>query len=221
MVLRSIRALPHWFGLCFPTQGSQHIATLLSTGLSILLYVGSGMNLFTISYVFSFAIFLQLLLVSHINCHKVVSDLVAVRGILPSPGPLQPAPPALGNVQISDAFRVNHPNFSRQHRAWVRGCPLLAFCSAYPLHMRSPISFGVGATSFAVVCIALLVTNAQQIILRLALRLYSASTLRQRGFTQIWYQWYKARSTPSVYIWIKNDSVRLSFEYLHLFCYTV
>ena len=67
------------------------------------------MNLLTVSYVFSFAIFLQLLLVSRVSCHRVVSDRVAVRGVLPSPRPFQPTPPAQGNDHIIDAFGGDHP----------------------------------------------------------------------------------------------------------------
>lgn len=62
--LLSDNILPHWFSLRLPVTGSQHIATLCSSGLSLLLYVGSGMNLQTVSYVFSVAFLFQILLVS-------------------------------------------------------------------------------------------------------------------------------------------------------------
>ena len=81
---RSDHVLPRWFSLRLPITGSQHIATLLATALSILLYLGSGMNLLTVSYVFSVAFLFQLFLVSHIDCYGVMSDRVAVRGILSS-----------------------------------------------------------------------------------------------------------------------------------------
>lgn len=54
--------LPRWFSMRLPITGSQHIATLLSTGLSLLLYVASGMSLLTVSYVFSVAFLFQLFL---------------------------------------------------------------------------------------------------------------------------------------------------------------
>ncbi|KAH9970461.1 amino acid permease-domain-containing protein [Russula compacta] len=54
--------LPHWFSLRLPVTGSQHIATLFSSGLSLLLYVGSGMSISTVSYVFSVAFLFQILL---------------------------------------------------------------------------------------------------------------------------------------------------------------
>jgi hypothetical protein len=63
-VLLSDHILPHWFGLRLPVIGSQHIATLFSSGFALLLYVGSGMSLSTSSYVFSFAFLFQILLVS-------------------------------------------------------------------------------------------------------------------------------------------------------------
>ncbi|KAI9449880.1 amino acid permease-domain-containing protein [Russula earlei] len=56
------RILPHWFSLRLPVTGSLHIATLFSSGLSLLLYVGSGMSLLTVSYVFSIAFLSQMLL---------------------------------------------------------------------------------------------------------------------------------------------------------------
>jgi hypothetical protein len=56
--------LPHWFSLRLPVTGSQHIATFFSSALSLLLYVGSGMSLSTVSYVFSVAFLFQILLVS-------------------------------------------------------------------------------------------------------------------------------------------------------------
>ncbi|KAI0278600.1 amino acid permease-domain-containing protein [Russula aff. rugulosa BPL654] len=54
--------LPHWFSLRLPVTGSQHIAVLSSSGLALLLYIGSGMSLSTVSYVFSIAFLFQLLL---------------------------------------------------------------------------------------------------------------------------------------------------------------
>ncbi|KAH9971435.1 hypothetical protein BGW80DRAFT_1322412, partial [Lactifluus volemus] len=54
--------LPRWFSLRLQVTGSQHIATLFSSGLSLLLYVGSGMSLSTVSYVFSVAFIFQIFL---------------------------------------------------------------------------------------------------------------------------------------------------------------
>jgi hypothetical protein len=66
-VVLSDHILPHWFSLRLPVTGSQHIATLFSSGLALLLYVGSGMSLSTVSYVFSIAFLFQILLVSCVN----------------------------------------------------------------------------------------------------------------------------------------------------------
>ena len=66
-VLLSDHILPHWFSLRLPLTGSQHIAVLSSSGLALLLYIGSGMGLSTVSYVFSIAFLFQLLLVSIAN----------------------------------------------------------------------------------------------------------------------------------------------------------
>ena len=66
-VLLSDHILPHWFSLRLPVTGSQHIATLFSSGLSLLLYVGSGMSLSTVSSVFSMAFLSMMLLVSRVN----------------------------------------------------------------------------------------------------------------------------------------------------------
>jgi len=66
-VLFSDHILPHWFSSRLPVTGSQHIATLFSSGLSLLLYVGSGMSLSTVSSVFSMAFLSMILLVSRAN----------------------------------------------------------------------------------------------------------------------------------------------------------
>jgi hypothetical protein len=66
-ILPSDHILPHWFSLRLPVTGSQHIAVLSSSGLALLLYIGSGMSLSTVSYVFSIAFLFQLLLVSFTN----------------------------------------------------------------------------------------------------------------------------------------------------------
>jgi hypothetical protein len=66
-ILPSDHILPHWFSLRLPVTGSQHIAVLFSSGLALLLYFGSGMNLSTVSYAFSIVFLFQLLLVSFAN----------------------------------------------------------------------------------------------------------------------------------------------------------
>ena len=228
MVLRSDHVLPHWFSLRLPITGSQHIATLLFTGLSLLLYVTSGMSLLTVSYVFSVAFLFQLFLVSHIVCHRIIFDSGAVRGILSSsqaePSQLVP-PTALGNVHTPDGICGNHRNMGGQHRARVRGCPLFTSHLAYPACIHSPISLGVFAASFAVVFIGLFVTSAQPTMLRLALQFYSVSPLVRWKVTREWQgrlvSWYKLRRAARVCVWIKNDDVRLYFECQQLFCSTV
>jgi hypothetical protein len=64
VIFLSDHILPHWFSLRLPVTGSQHIAAIFSSGLSLLLYVGSGMSLSTVSYVFSVAFLFQMFLVS-------------------------------------------------------------------------------------------------------------------------------------------------------------
>jgi hypothetical protein len=159
------------------------------------------MNLLTVSYVFSVAFLFQLFLVSHIDCHRSISDHVTVRGILSSsqaePSQLVP-PTALRNVHTSDGFCGGYRNMGRQYRHRVRGCPLhTSRLVAYPVCMHSPISLGVFAASFAVIFIALFATSAQPTILRLALQFYSASPLVRWRLTRGWHGrlvlWYKAR----------------------------
>jgi hypothetical protein len=66
-IIPSDHILPHWFSLKLPVTGSHHFAVLFSSGLALLLYIGSGMSLSTVSYVFSIAFLFQLLLVSFAN----------------------------------------------------------------------------------------------------------------------------------------------------------
>ena len=75
-----------------------------------------------------------------------MSDHLAVRDILSSsqaePSRLVP-PTALGNVHTSDGFCGSHRNMRRQHRARVRGCPLLTSRSLilYARTAPSPLVF--------------------------------------------------------------------------------
>ena len=179
------------------------------------------MSLLTVSYVFSVAFLFQLFLVSHIDCHRSISDHVTVRGILSSsqvePSQLVP-PTAFRNVHTSDGFCGGYRNLGRQHRPRVRGCPLHTSRFAHPVRMHSPISLGVFTASFAAISIALFATSAQPTILRFALQLYSASPLVRWRLTRGWQGrlvlWYKARRAARVCVWIENDDVRLSFELL-------
>ncbi len=80
------------------------------------------MSLTTVSYVFSVAFLFQLLLVGHLVFHRILSDCLAVCGILSSSQAESPhfvPPTTFGNVHTSDGFCGSNCDMGRQRRSRV------------------------------------------------------------------------------------------------------
>jgi hypothetical protein len=188
------------------------------------------MSLLTVSYVFSVAFLFQLFLVSHFDCHNhrtmcLTALQFAVSCLLLKLNrPSLSRPPHSGMFTLLMAFVVVIVTWAGNIALAYVECPLPASRLAYPLCMHRPTSLGVFSASFAVVFIALFATSAQPTILRLALQLYSISPFVRWRLTRGWQDrlvsWYKTRRAARVCVWLKNDDVRLSFEYLIPLCYS-
>ncbi|KAI9447452.1 amino acid permease-domain-containing protein [Lactarius indigo] len=179
--------LPHWFSLRLPITGSQHIATLLSTGLSLLLYVGSGMSLLTVSYVFSVAFLFQLLLFA-------VSCLLLK---LNRPGLSRP--PYSGIFTLLMAFVVVIVTFTGNIA--LAPISLGVFAASFAV-----VFIALFATSAqpTVLRLALQLYSTGP-LLRWRLT---------RGWQRRLVSWYKARRAARVCVWIKNDDIHVMLRAL-------
>ncbi|KAH9057249.1 amino acid permease-domain-containing protein [Lactarius vividus] len=179
--------LPHWFSLRLPVTGSQHIATLLSTGLSLLLYVGSGMSLLTVSYVFSVAFLFQLFLFA-------VSCLLLK---LNRPGLSRP--PHSGVFTLLMAFAVVIVTCAGNIA--LAPISLGVFAASFAV-----IFIALFATSAQPTILRLaLQCYSSSPLLRWRLT---------RGWQRQLVSWYKARRAARVCVWIKNDDIHVMLRAL-------
>ncbi|KAI0062936.1 hypothetical protein BV25DRAFT_1855218 [Artomyces pyxidatus] len=178
------RLLPQSFLWTLPYTGSQYIATLCSVGLALLLYVASGMNLQTVSSIFSIAFLFVFFLFT-------VSNLI---------------------------LKINRPRLSRPPHTSMFTLigAFVVVCTTWAGNIvLNPSAVGVFVASFFIVLLVFLALNAQPIILRLALRMYDASSLSRfhRGKDWLLRRYRRSRGTR-VCIWIKDDDIHTMLQAL-------
>ncbi|KAI0245718.1 amino acid permease-domain-containing protein [Lactifluus subvellereus] len=167
--------------------GSQHIATLFSSGLSLVLYVGSGMNLSTVSYVFSVAFLFQILLFA-------VSSL-----LLKVNRPCLSRPPHSGTFTLLVAFVVVIVT-------WV-GNVVLA-----PIALGV---FSVSFLVVFVALLAM--TAQPSIMRLVLFSYSASPLSRwaiTRGWQRRLILWYKSRRAARVCVWIKDDDIHVMLRAL-------
>ncbi|KAI9451769.1 amino acid permease-domain-containing protein [Lactarius psammicola] len=179
--------LPRWFSLRLPITGSQHVATLLSTGLSLLLYVGSGMSLLTVSYVFSVAFLFQLLLFA-------VSCL-----LLKLNRPSLSRPPHSGMFTLLMAFVVV-----------IVTCTGNIALAPISLGVFTASFAVVFIALFATSAQPTILRLALQFYMATPLFRWRLT----RGWQRRLVSWYKARRAARVCVWIKNDDIHVMLRAL-------
>ncbi|KAN0137458.1 Amino acid permease domain containing protein [Lactarius tabidus] len=179
--------LPRWFSLRLPITGTQHIATLLSTGLSLLLYVASGMSLLTVSYVFSVAFLFQLFLFA-------VSCL-----LLKMNRPSLSRPPHSGMFTLLMAFVVVIVT-------WAGNIALAPVSLGVFAASFAVVFIALFATSAQ--------PTILRLALQLYTASPFAQWRLTRGWQGPLVSWYKARRGARVCVWIKNDDIHVMLRAL-------
>jgi len=179
--------LPRWFSLRLPITGTQHIATLLSTGLSLLLYVASGMSLLTVSYVFSVAFLFQLFLFA-------VSCL-----LLRLNRPSLSRPPHSGMFTLLMAFVVVIVT-------WAGNIALAPVSLGVFSASFAVIFIALFATSAqpTILRLSLQFYSASPLV----------QWRLTRGWQGRLVSWYKAHRAARVCVWIKNDDIHVMLRAL-------
>ncbi|KAH9959164.1 amino acid permease-domain-containing protein [Russula dissimulans] len=179
--------LPHWFSLRLPVTGSLHIATLFSSGLSLLLYVGSGMSLLTVSYVFSVAFLFQMLLFA-------VSSL-----LLKLKRPRLSRPPHAGMSTLLIAFVVVIATWAGN----VALAPIALGVFAVSFLVILGVLLIIGAQP-TILRFALLFYSAGPF----------SQWPTTRGWQNRLVLWYKSRRAARVCVWIKDDDIHVMLRAL-------
>lgn len=179
--------LPHWFSLRLPVTGSQHIAVLFASGLALLLYIGSGMSLSTVSYVFSIAFLFQLLLFA------VSSLLLKLKRSRLS------RPPHSGILTLLMAFVVVVVT-------WAGNVALAPIALGV-----------FAASFFVVLASLLVISTQPTILRFVIFFYSASPLSRwavTRDWRRYLVSWYKSRRAARICVWIKDDDIHVMLRAL-------
>ncbi|KAI0265919.1 amino acid permease-domain-containing protein [Gloeopeniophorella convolvens] len=179
--------LPSWFSLKLPVTGSHYVATLVSLGLSLLLFVASGMNLSTVSSMFSVSFLFELFLYA-------LSTL-----LLKLNRPRLSRPPHAGMFTLLMAFVVVIVTWAGN--VALNPTALAVFAASFLCVLGALLAIGAQPSIL-------------RLALRFYAASPLASWAVTRGWQSRLVSWYQSRRAARTCVWIKDDDIHTMLQAL-------